>query len=73
MESACFFQVVAELVVSEAECRRGSALVEMVRRQCVAEQLLLVGRDAAEEIAGCRGLGGEKRSRASCRLRRPMR
>jgi len=42
-------EVVAELVVGEAECRGGAALVEMVRRQCVAEQLLLVGRDAAEE------------------------
>jgi hypothetical protein len=43
------FQVVAELVVSEADCRGSPALVEVVRRQCVAEQLLLVGRDAAEE------------------------
>ena len=49
------FEVVAELVVGEAECRGGAALVEMVRRQCVAEQLLLVGRDAAEEVAGCAG------------------
>ena len=51
------FQVVAELIVGEAERGSGAALVEVVRRQCVAEQLLLVGRDAAGSAARS-GRGG---------------
>ena len=49
-------EVVAELVVGEAERGSGAALVEVVRRQRLGEELLLEGRNAAEEIAGCGGL-----------------
>lgn len=39
-------EVVAELVVCEAECGGGAALIEVVRRQRLGEELLLIGRDA---------------------------
>jgi hypothetical protein len=61
-------EVVAELVVGEAECGGGAALVEVVPRQRLGEELLLIGRDAREEIPGCRGLGGGQRRRF-CRRR----
>ena len=49
-------EVVTELVVGEAERGSGAALVEVVRRQRLGEELLLEGRNPAEEIAGCGGL-----------------
>ena len=52
------FQVVAELVVGEAEHGSGAALVEVVCTQRLGKELLLIGRDAAEEIARRRALSG---------------
>jgi len=48
-------QVVAELVVGEAERDSGAALVEVVRSQRLLQQLPLVGRDAPRKSPGAAG------------------
>ena len=46
----------AELVVGQAECGCSAALVKPVGRERLGQQLLLISRDAREEIARLDGI-----------------